>query len=92
MSDDTKHRLPLKYWKMKEALRTIDRNIALVNDPFVQLMLEAKYGRGTCKAIQRLEELRLRHYKRSAAGGWSATAAAREAELTSSAAPAMAPR
>jgi hypothetical protein len=38
MSDDTKRRLPLKYWKTKEALHTIDHNIALVNDPFVQLM------------------------------------------------------
>jgi hypothetical protein len=57
----------LSIGKSKRHLRTIDRNIALVNDPFVQLMLEAKYGRGTCKAIQRLEELRLRYYKRSAA-------------------------
>ena len=46
MSDDTKHRLPLKYWKIKEALRTIDRNIVLVNDPFVQL-----YGKGSDRRL-----------------------------------------
>jgi hypothetical protein len=48
----------IDYRKTKEAFNLINGDLARLDDEFVRLMLQAKYGAGICRAIQNLERLR----------------------------------
>ena len=55
---DNRMKAQIDYFKAKEALRLISGDVARLDDDFVQLMLQSKYGAGICKAIRTLEKLR----------------------------------